>query len=106
MSRTWNDALCPDCGEAPKPTNDGILRCACGNKKWERVAGIEGTPTEAEMLKAHGFWFARSANGDAYYVGSFNRLVWLYDDGTWSCNPGPPKAGMNLEDYLKETDHL
>jgi len=74
--------------------------CACG-KLWEREAGIEGTGTEAEMLKAQGFAFVHSADGDAYYVGPYNRLVWLYADGTWWGEPRP-EAGVTLEDYLKE----
>jgi hypothetical protein len=69
------------------------------------VAGVEGTPADAEALKAHGFWLARSADGDAYYMGPLDRLVWLYDDGTWSSSPRPSKVGLSLEEYLKETDH-
>jgi len=70
------------------------------------MAGVKGAAEEAEMLKAHGFWFATSANGDEYYVGTLNRLVWLYADGTWASDPRPPRAGMSLEEYLKETDDL
>ncbi len=80
--------------------------CACEGKHWGAIAGVKGTPAEEGMLEAHGFWFATSVDGDQYYVGSLNRLVWLYADGTWSSYPGPERAGMSLEEYLRETDEL
>lgn len=106
MDRRWSDGCCTDRGKAPKSGKDGFLLCACESKRWERVAGVKGTPAEEEMLQAHGFWFATSANGDKYYVGSLSRLVWLYADGTWASDPRPPNAGMALEDYLRQTDRL
>jgi hypothetical protein len=106
MDRKWSDGRCPDCGKAPKSGKDGVLVCACEGKRWEKVAGVKGTHTEEEMLQAHGFWFATSANGDKYYVGSLSRLVWLHADGTWASDPRPPRAGMVLEEYLRETDRL
>jgi len=106
MDRPWSDGRCPDCGKTPKSGKDGFLVCKCEGKRWEGVAGVKGTAEEAEMLKAHGFWFATSANGDEYYVGPLNRLVWLYADGTWASDPRPPSAGLSLEEYLKETDHV
>jgi hypothetical protein len=90
----------------PKPNKVESLRCACENKRWERAAGVAGTAAEAEMLKAFGFWFTHSATGAAYYVGSLNRLIWFNADGTWSSSQRLPRAGMTLEEYLKETSRL
>jgi hypothetical protein len=106
MNRIWSDGRCPACGERAKSNNRGILSCACPNKVWERIAGVQATGAEADMLKSHGFHFARSANGDAYYVGSYDRLVWLYPDGTWAACPRPQTKDVTLEDYLDEIKTL
>jgi hypothetical protein len=106
MSRTWSDGRCPDCGQKPKSGNEGFLRCACPGKRWERIAGLKGTPEEEDLLKAHGFQFARSANDAEYYVGPYSRLVWFNYDGTWSSEPRPSRPDMPLEEYLEETDAL
>jgi len=65
-----------------------------------RKAGVEGTTEEAAFLKAHGFQFTSDGLGNKYYMGSMNRLIWLYTDGTWSANPRPA-AGMSFEDYVR-----
>lgn len=100
MDRTWFDGRCPECGEPPKAGKDGFFLCACEGVRRVQEAGVEGTSEETETLKAHGFWFARDARGDAYYVGSLGRVLWLYADGTWRSSPRP-KTGMTFEDYLK-----
>ena len=99
-------AAVPPVGKTPKSNSIGVLSCACPNKLWERIAGVEATGDEADMLKSHGFYFARSANGDAYYVGSHDRLVWLYVDGTWTAYPRPQAKDGTLEDYLNEIKTL
>jgi len=106
MNRSWSDGRCPACGKTPKSNSTGILSCACPNKPWERIAGVEATGDEADMLESHGFYFARSANGDAYYVGTYDRLVWLYADGTWAACPRPQAKDGTLEDYLNEIKTL
>jgi hypothetical protein len=77
MNRTLATDQCADCGQSPKLNNEGKLLCACPGKRWEREAGIEGTDAEAKMLKAHKFEFVHSADGNAYYMGPNNRLVYL-----------------------------
>jgi hypothetical protein len=101
MNRIWSDGRCPACGKTPKSSIRGVLSCDCPNKTWERVAGVEAMGAEEDMLKSHGFYFARSADGDAYYVGPYDRLVWLYADGTWSASPRPQAKNGTLEDYLQ-----
>jgi hypothetical protein len=100
MERTWNNGLCPDCGEAPTRVNDTFLQCKCSDKKWQNVAGIEGTPQESEFLSEHGFHLAGDIRGDKYYLGSMNRILWLYADGKWSALP-QPSEGMTFEQYVK-----
>ena len=100
MSRTWFDGHCPQCGKTPQLGKDGYLVCACKGVRRLPEAGVEGTVPETEMLKAHGFRFARDVRGDTYYVGSLGRIVWLYADGTWRSSPRP-KAGMSFEEYLQ-----
>jgi hypothetical protein len=106
MNRSRTDGRCPACGRTPKSSSTGVLSCACSNKLWERIAGVEATGAEADMLESHGFYFARSANGDAYYVGSYDRLVWLYADGAWAARPHPRSKDGTLEDYLNEIKTL
>jgi hypothetical protein len=101
QNRIWSDGRCPVCGRTPKTGNSGILSCACPDKRWQRIAGVEATGAEADMLKSNGFYFVRSADGDAYYVGPYDRLVWLYADGTWAACPRPQVKNVTLEDYLK-----
>jgi len=101
MDRSWKDGRCPDCGKVPEDGKDG-LRCECKDKRWCHVAGVEGTADEAAFLKANNFHFTGDIRGDKYYMGSFNRLLWLYPDGTWSANPRP-KKGMTFEEYVKAT---
>ena len=90
----------------PKSVNEGFLRCACPDKRWGRTPGVKGTPEEEELLKAHGFQFARSADGAEYYFGSQSRLVWFNYVGSWSSDPSPSRPDMTLEEYLKDAGHL
>jgi hypothetical protein len=100
VSRKWYDGRCAECGESPKPAKGGLLRCACKGKFYEREAGIEGTAEETDFLKAHGFAFTGDIRGDKYYVGSFDRLIWFYSDGSWAANPRP-KEDMTFEEYVR-----
>jgi hypothetical protein len=98
--RNWSDGRCADCGQPPKPDKEGFLRCKCPDRRWQREAGVEGSAEENAFLKAHGFIFTGDIRGDKYYMGSMDRLVWLYADGTWRANPRPGE-GVSFEDYVK-----
>jgi hypothetical protein len=105
MERTWSDGLCPDCKGLVKLDEQGAYRCACADKRWVGRAGVEGSAEDKALLESHGFQFAQDVRGDKYYVGSFSRLVWLYEDSTWAAWPRPSKE-MSLDAYLTETDTL
>lgn len=79
---------------------DGFLYCGCKGKRSLREAGVEGTAAETQFLRANGFCFTGDCRGDKYYMGSLNRLIWLYADGSWSASPRPGK-NMTFEDYVK-----
>jgi hypothetical protein len=101
-ARTWRDGSCPDCGKIPEDNRDGTLRCGCKDKRWNCVAGIEGTTADSALLKANGFHLTSDIRGDKYYLGSMDRLLWLYPDGSWSASPRP-KKGMTFEEYVRAT---
>ena len=100
MERILRSGVCPDCGQGPMQREEGHFLCACG-KRCVPGVGVVGTSEDAVMLASHGFTFSRDIQRDNYYVGPFNRLVWLYSDGTWWGEPSPTD-GVTLEDYLKE----
>ena len=106
MERTWNDGLCPDCKQLVKLNDKGVLACACEGKRWTGTAGVEGSAEDKALLEDHGFQFTGDVRGDKYYVGSLTRIVWLYDDGTWSYSMRPPRPGMSLAEFLTETDSI
>lgn len=100
MGRNWSDGRCADCGKPPKPDKEGCLHCACPDKRWQREAGVEGSPEENAFLKSQGFIFTGDIRSDKYYMGSMNRLIWLYADGTWRADPRP-REGTSFDNYVK-----
>ena len=100
MSRTWYDNRCPTCKQRPKINAKGELLCGCG-KSHVRVAGEKGTAEDAAILAAKGFKLAHSANGDTYYLGPGDCLVWLYANGTFWGSCGVENPGT-FEEYLEE----
>jgi hypothetical protein len=92
-------AYAPTAARRTTRGEEAFLQCACPDKKWHGVAGVEGTPQESEFLREHGFQFTGDVR-DQYYLGSMNRLIWLYADGSWAANPRP-KEGMTFEKYVR-----
>lgn len=101
MNRTFTDSRCPDCKQRPKPTGDGKFVCACKEKGWIGVQGVEATPEESVLLSTKGFTLARDKDGDVYYLGPGNRIIWVFPDGTWTGDK-PSEADSSLAAYLKD----
>ena len=108
MSRIYRDSLpCSSCRTRPRATytdNGWKYVCACGNEfNDQREAGVEATGVEAESLAAKGFRLVHSDDGDSYYEGPENRLIWLWADGTFFVEDpflGSRFSGT-LDDYLE-----
>jgi hypothetical protein len=101
MTRTFAENRCPDCKQRPKPNLDGKLVCACTDKNWIGVQGTEATQEESALLSVKGFTLARDKDGDVYYVGPGNRIIWVFGDGTWTGDkPAPNDA--SLAAYLND----
>ena len=43
---------------------------------------------------------ARDKDGDVYYVGLGNRIIWVFADGTWTGDK-PSETDSSLAAYLK-----
>jgi hypothetical protein len=94
------DNRCPDCKQRPKANIDGKLVCACKDKSWIGVQGVEATPQESALLSAKGFTLARDKDRDVYYVGPGNRIIWVFADGTWTGDK-PAHDDPSLAAYLE-----
>jgi hypothetical protein len=99
MTRTFADNRCPDCKQRPKPTFNGKFECACKRRTWVGVQGVAATQEESALLLSKGFSLAKDKDGDVYYVGSGNRIIWVFSDGTWS-GDRPAKDDPSLAAYL------
>jgi len=100
MNRTFADNHCADCKQRPRPTAEGKFVCACKYKRWIGVQGVKATPEESALLSAKGFTLARDKDGDVYYLGPGNRIIWVYSDGTWTGDkpaPDDPSLAAYLE---------
>jgi hypothetical protein len=100
MSTTFADNHCPDCKQRPKPNLDGKLVCACTGRNWIGVHGVEAAPEESALLLAKGFTLARDKDGDVYYLGPGNRIIWIFADGTWT-GDRPVSHDPSLAAYLE-----
>src|SRR5262249_1324526 len=100
MNRTFSDNCCPDCKQRPRPNAEGRFVCACKGKHWIGVQGVEATPEESALLAAKGFSVARDKDGDVYYLGPGNRIIWVYPDGTWTGDK-PASHDPSLAAYLE-----
>jgi hypothetical protein len=104
MERVHNSGICSDCNELPKESPTGALTCACG-KRWYRRLGKTGTREETETLKRHGFEITEDCQGDIYYCGPLNLIIWLYADGTWATSAkGAPIS--SLQEHLAHIKHV
>lgn len=85
----------------PHRNSIGVFSCACKDKVWQPTQGVTGTEEEREMLANKGYVQAEDITGDIYYVGPYNRIIWLFADGTWR---GDKIAeGRTLEAFLEDT---
>lgn len=96
--RVKRDNRCPDCKQVPKHDAGGRLSCACPDKSWNVVLGVEGNEQERALLASKGFAQAKDVRGDVYYLGPYSRIVWLFADGTWSGDKAADDE--SLEAYL------
>jgi hypothetical protein len=101
LTRTFADNRCPDCKQHPKHNLDGKLTCICKGKVWGGVRGVPGTEPERAMLASKGFVQAQDKDGDVYYVGPGNRIIWVFPNGTWTGDK-PSENDPSLAAYLKE----
>ena len=100
MNRTFSDNRCPICKQRPKPDAHGKFVCACEDRNWVRVQGVEATVEESALLSAKGFTLARDKDGDVYYLGPGNRIIWVFSDGTWTGDK-PATDDPSLAAYLE-----
>ena len=62
------------------------------------MLGIEANEEERTILARKGFDRAQDIRGDVYYLGPNNRLLHMFEDGTWQLDD--ESEHNTLEDYL------
>ncbi|MGO9229054.1 MAG: hypothetical protein ACLQKA_07575 [Bryobacteraceae bacterium] len=98
MTRTRTTGICPVCRQVPQADDNGILRCACGEVRFEN--GVRGTDAEEQALAAAGFTRLPECGDNVYYVPDVGRIVRLYSTNEWSCDGFVPADCNTLEEYL------
>lgn len=100
MDRVLADDRCTHCYEVPQFNNEnGHYVCACKTVWVRGFGGVEGTEHEKTRFAESAFQEEKDGENVSYFNDAYGHRIWLFADGTWSCNK-PVERGMSLSEYL------
>lgn len=99
MARSRSYYACPVCSQAPKPDEFDRLTCECPGVFWRSQEGEAGSADDRALLEAHG-WLLIERLEDAYWIGPFGNVLYLYGSTAWYCDTAPRRFGR-LREYLE-----